>query len=271
MLRHLQNMYDGLATWWAAPRCRPSTTGTVAQSPSGSRCCSSTSPLSLAMAWGYGSCAGCVLPGTAMAGAVLAVGGLACIVQVWHGIHLDVPGLLLGICTAAWAAVYYLLSQDAGDSIHPPGLSGLGTCRSSGDPRAAGPSAGTCPGTCSRAMLAPPARERCLAMVARTARPWDRLLVKFRAARLDRDLAVGACPDTTAALALRAQLLVRMSVRRDLARSVQPISAAAARPSRVTPTAGSSLPGPRQGRRRRFQGVNPLPDHARPRPCPGGR
>ncbi len=60
------------------------------------------------------------LPGTAMAGAVLAVGGLACIVQVWHGIHLDVPGLLLGIRTAAWAAVYYLLSQDAGDSIHPP-------------------------------------------------------------------------------------------------------------------------------------------------------
>ncbi len=68
-------------------------------------------------------------------------------------------------------------------------------------------------------------------LLARTARPWDWLLVKFRAARLDRDLAVGACPDTTAALALRAQLLVRMSVRRDLARSVQRILAAAARPS----------------------------------------
>ena len=59
------------------------------------------------------------LSGTAMAGAVLAVGGLACVVQVWHKIHLDVPGLLLGICTAACAAVYFLLSQDAGDGIHP--------------------------------------------------------------------------------------------------------------------------------------------------------
>jgi len=59
------------------------------------------------------------LPGTALAAAVLAISGLACVVQAWQGIHLDVPGLLLGLVTAVCAAVYFLLSQDAGEGIHP--------------------------------------------------------------------------------------------------------------------------------------------------------
>jgi len=64
--------------------------------------------------------------------------------------------------------------------------------------------------------------------VARTVRPWDRLLAHWRACRLDRDLARGASPDATIPLALRAQLLVRGPARRDLARSASRVLAAAA-------------------------------------------
>jgi hypothetical protein len=67
--------------------------------------------------------------------------------------------------------------------------------------------------------------------IARPARPWDRLLAHLRADRLDRDLASGACPDATVELALRAQMLVRASVRRDLARSAQRVLAAATQPA----------------------------------------
>jgi hypothetical protein len=65
--------------------------------------------------------------------------------------------------------------------------------------------------------------------VAATARPWDRWLVRIRAARLDRQLAAGASPDASVALALRAQMLVRTQVRRDLARSARRILLAATR------------------------------------------
>jgi hypothetical protein len=67
--------------------------------------------------------------------------------------------------------------------------------------------------------------------IARPAWPWDRLLAHLRADRLDRDLASGACPDATVELALRAQMLVRASVRRDLARSAQRVLAAATQPA----------------------------------------
>ena len=63
--------------------------------------------------------------------------------------------------------------------------------------------------------------------VARPSRPWDRILVRLRASRLDHDLAHGASPDATVALALRAQMLVRMRARRDVARSAQRVLAAA--------------------------------------------
>jgi drug/metabolite transporter (DMT)-like permease len=59
------------------------------------------------------------LPRTALGAAVLAITGLACVVEAWQGIHVDVPGLLLGLATAVCAAVYFLLSQDAGEGIHP--------------------------------------------------------------------------------------------------------------------------------------------------------
>jgi drug/metabolite transporter (DMT)-like permease len=59
------------------------------------------------------------LPSQALTGAVLAVAGLACVVQVWHAASIDAPGLLFGTATAACAAVYFVLSQDAGDGINP--------------------------------------------------------------------------------------------------------------------------------------------------------
>lgn len=55
----------------------------------------------------------------------------------------------------------------------------------------------------------------------RGATAWQRLACHLRAGKLDRDLAGGASPDASAALALRAQALVRPSKRRALARSVQ--------------------------------------------------
>jgi hypothetical protein len=63
--------------------------------------------------------------------------------------------------------------------------------------------------------------------VARQARPWDRLMAHARASRLDRDLAGGASPDASVALALRAQMLVRERTRRDVAEGAQRILATA--------------------------------------------
>jgi hypothetical protein len=65
--------------------------------------------------------------------------------------------------------------------------------------------------------------------VARPARLWDRLLVRMRTCRLDDDLAGGASPDATVALALRAQLLVRTRTRRDLAQGARRVLATAMR------------------------------------------
>ena len=55
--------------------------------------------------------------------------------------------------------------------------------------------------------------------VACTVRPWDRLLIRLRAFGLDHDLAGGASPEASFALALRAQMLVRTRYRHDLAAS----------------------------------------------------
>jgi MoxR-like ATPase len=55
----------------------------------------------------------------------------------------------------------------------------------------------------------------------------DWILARIRAFRLDAALAAGASPDATVALALRAQMLERMPVRRDLARTARRIVAAA--------------------------------------------
>jgi hypothetical protein len=75
--------------------------------------------------------------------------------------------------------------------------------------------------------------------VARRARIWHLLGARLGARRLDADLAAGASPDASVRLALRARMLVRTSVRRDLAQSTQRVLAASARPP-----AGPRLPVP---------------------------
>jgi hypothetical protein len=67
--------------------------------------------------------------------------------------------------------------------------------------------------------------------VACTAHPWDRLLAHLRAFRLDSDLAAGASPEASVALALRAQMLVRTRHRYELARSADRVLAAATQPT----------------------------------------
>ena len=73
--------------------------------------------------------------------------------------------------------------------------------------------------------------------IATSARPWDRLMARVRASRLDSDLAGEALPDSTVALALRAQLLVSERTRRDLAEGARRLLATAIQ----TPAAGRSL------------------------------
>jgi hypothetical protein len=68
-------------------------------------------------------------------------------------------------------------------------------------------------------------------LTTRRAGLWQRLAVSLHGARLDREIAAGASPDVTAELALRAQALVRMSVRHDLAKSVQRIVDSSTRPT----------------------------------------
>jgi hypothetical protein len=68
----------------------------------------------------------------------------------------------------------------------------------------------------------------------RRLRPWHCVLARCAAARLDRELAAGASPETSATLAARAMQLTSVKVRRDLAASVQRILAAAGHPAQVT-------------------------------------
>jgi hypothetical protein len=65
----------------------------------------------------------------------------------------------------------------------------------------------------------------------RRVHPWDRLLVRLRAPRLDRELADGASPDRAFALAVRAHMLVNGRTRTDLALGARRILLAAAQPA----------------------------------------
>lgn len=65
-------------------------------------------------------------------------------------------------------------------------------------------------------------------------RPWHRVLAHCGASRLDRELAAGASPETSAHLAARAVQLTSDKTRRRLAASVRRILAAAGDPAAVT-------------------------------------
>jgi hypothetical protein len=76
-------------------------------------------------------------------------------------------------------------------------------------------------------------------------RPWDRIMARCLAARLDRELAGGTRPETTRPLAARAIRLTSTEFRRDLATSLQRILAAAGLPldqARARAGAGRALP-----------------------------
>jgi drug/metabolite transporter (DMT)-like permease len=49
-------------------------------------------------------------------GVVLAVGGLACVVEVWSGLSFDVVGLLLALGAACCQVGYFVLSDQGGDA-----------------------------------------------------------------------------------------------------------------------------------------------------------
>ncbi|MFE6777611.1 EamA family transporter [Streptomyces sp. NPDC057702] len=55
----------------------------------------------------------------AAVGVVLAVGGLACVVELWAGLSFDALGLLLGLGAACCQVGYFLLSDHGGDAAEP--------------------------------------------------------------------------------------------------------------------------------------------------------
>ncbi|MFC3852592.1 DMT family transporter [Salinispirillum marinum] len=63
---------------------------------------------------------------TAVWGVLLAVVGLAALLEVWQGIRLDVLGLMFALAAAACQAGYFLLSDAAQDDTPPLALIALG-------------------------------------------------------------------------------------------------------------------------------------------------
>ncbi|MGO4753333.1 DMT family transporter [Streptomyces sp. 2MCAF27] len=53
--------------------------------------------------------------GAAAVGVVLAVGGLACVVEVWSGLSFDAVGLLLALCAAGCQVGYFVLADHGSD------------------------------------------------------------------------------------------------------------------------------------------------------------
>jgi drug/metabolite transporter (DMT)-like permease len=66
------------------------------------------------------------LPRSAYLGALVAVVGLAIVVQVWEGLRLDALGLLMGLVASACCAGYFLMSDSFGDDVDALGLIGWG-------------------------------------------------------------------------------------------------------------------------------------------------
>jgi hypothetical protein len=87
-------------------------------------------------------------------------------------------------------------------------------------------------------------------LTLRRLRPWHRMLARCAAARLDRELAAGTSPETSATLAARAIQLTSMRVRRDLATSVQRMLAATGEPTAIMPSAAAAGHSPRLQLRR---------------------
>jgi drug/metabolite transporter (DMT)-like permease len=59
------------------------------------------------------------LPRSAVAGVGIALVGLACVVEVWSGLRLDLVGVLAGLGAAACQAAFFLVVDRAGGRIDP--------------------------------------------------------------------------------------------------------------------------------------------------------
>ena len=55
-------------------------------------------------------------------GVVVAMAGLACVVQIWTGVQLDALGLAAGLGAAAGNAAFFLLIEHIGDQVDPLSL-----------------------------------------------------------------------------------------------------------------------------------------------------
>jgi hypothetical protein len=108
-------------------------------------------------------------------------------------------------------------------------------------------------------------------LTLRRLRPWHRMLARCAAARLDRKLAAGASPETSASLAARAIQLTSMKYRRDLATNVQRILAVAGEPAAIMPSSPAAAHPPRIPLRRAriSQSARPLAKLARHLAGPG--
>jgi hypothetical protein len=79
-------------------------------------------------------------------------------------------------------------------------------------------------------------------LTLRRLQPWRRLLARWQAGRLDRELAQGASPEASASLAARAARLTSMEYRRDLAASLQRIVLATGEPLPARPSRTVAAP-----------------------------
>jgi hypothetical protein len=114
-------------------------------------------------------------------------------------------------------------------------------------------------------------------LALRRLRPWHQLLAHCQAGRLDRQLAEGASPEASAALAARAMRLTSLGYRRDLAASLRRIVLATGEPAavRAVQVAAPKSPGAARPLRvpirhaRVSQSVRPLAELATRLAAPG--
>jgi drug/metabolite transporter (DMT)-like permease len=66
------------------------------------------------------------LPRSAAAGVGVALAGLACVVEVWDGLRLDLVGVLAGLAAAACQAAYFLVADRSSGRIDPLVLAAAG-------------------------------------------------------------------------------------------------------------------------------------------------
>jgi drug/metabolite transporter (DMT)-like permease len=67
------------------------------------------------------------VPRTAMIGVGIALAGLACVVEVWTGLSIDLLGLLAGLGAAACQAAYFLIIDRVGDDADPLVMTAAGS------------------------------------------------------------------------------------------------------------------------------------------------